>query len=177
MHLPAVSVVAALLFTGVVGGTAATADTRTGGFHPEPWQPFRATSFTAPAGRYCDFPLEVTAVQDEEEVRVDARYPDGAIHVNEYRGTLVSRFTNVTTGESVERDLPGRGFEERYPDGLTLRSFTVVGPFGFGFGDGDGFAKGYYRLSGLHKVALTKDGVRSMAVDAGPEENMCATLS
>ncbi|HEV7647800.1 MAG TPA: hypothetical protein VGP26_06550 [Actinophytocola sp.] len=176
MRLSAVSVVAAMLLAGLSGGTAATAETRAGGIHPEPWQPFSATSFTAPAGRYCDFALQVTAVQDEEEVRVDARYPDGAIRVNEYRGTLVSRFTNVATGESVLRDLSGRGFEERYPDGLTLESFTVIGPFGFGFGDGDGFAKGYYRLSGLHKVALTRNGVKSMAVDAGPEENMCETL-
>lgn len=177
MRFSVVSVVAMALFAGLAGGTAATAETRTGGIHPEPWQPFRTTNFTAPAGRYCDFDLAVTAVRDEEEVRVDARYPDGAIRVNEYRGALVSRFTNLATGASVERDLSGRGFEERYPDGTALKSFTVVGPFGFGFRDGDGFAKGYYRLSGLHKVALTEAGVRSMAVDAGPEENMCETLS
>lgn len=109
-------------------------------------------------------------------MRVDARYPDGAIRVNEYRGKLVSRFTNLATGESVVRDLSGRGFEELYPDGLTLKSFTGLGPFGFGFRDGDGFPKGYYRLSGLHSIALTRDGVRSMAVDGGPEENMCETL-
>jgi hypothetical protein len=66
---------------------------------------------------------------------------------------------------------------ERYPDGLTLGSFSGVGPFAIGFRDGDGFAKGYYRLSGVHSVAVSEAGVRSMAVDAGPEENMCRTLS
>ncbi|HEY7595198.1 MAG TPA: hypothetical protein VH969_18760 [Actinophytocola sp.] len=176
MRFSAVSAVTVVLFACLSGGTAAAAETQTASFDPEPWQPFRATNFTAPAGRYCDFDLQVTAVEDEEEVRVDARYPDGAIRLNEYRGKLVSRFTNLATGESVLRDLSGRGFEERYPDGRTLKSFTVIGPFSFGFRDGDGFPKGYYRLSGLHSISLTQTGVRSMAVDAGPEENMCETL-
>jgi hypothetical protein len=173
MRLPIVATVAALVLVGMSGVPAAAAP---GGVHPGPWQPFRATDFTAPAGRYCDFDLQVTAVQDEEEVRVDARYPDGAIRLNEYRGALVSRFTNLATGESVVRDLSGRGFEERYPDGTTLRSLTGIGPFGFGFRDGDGYPKGYYRLAGLHSVVLTEDGGRTMAVDAGPAENMCETL-
>jgi hypothetical protein len=172
MRLPIVATVAALVLVGMPGVAAAAP----AGVRPEPWQPFRATDFTAPAGRYCDFDLQVTAVQDEEEVRVDARYPDGAIRLNEYRGALVSRFTNLATGESVVRDLSGRGFEERYADGATLKSLTGIGPFGFGFRDGNGYPKGYYRLSGLHSVVLTEDGGRTMAIDAGPAENMCETL-
>jgi hypothetical protein len=118
----------------------------------------------------------VTAVADEEEFRVSARYPDGNVRVYEYRGTLVSRFTNLATGKSVTRDLSGHAWTEMYPDGQTMRTFTGAGPFAFGFRATDPYERGYYRFDGLHVITLRADGTRHMAVDAGPAENMCTTL-
>lgn len=157
---------------------ASPAPTATGGvFHPEPWQPFTAQDFVAPAGKYCTFDLAVEAVEDEEEVRVDARYPDGTVRVYEYRGKLISRFTNLATGESVVRDLSGRGWQELYADGTTSKSFTGIGPFSAGFRAQDRYPQGYYRLDGFHSIDYTPDGIRSMPIAAGPEENLCRTVS
>ena len=167
---------AALMAMLLCGATAAPAqaDGRQGG--PEAWQPYRATNFVTPAGRYCDFDLEVTAIADEEEFRVSARYPDGNVRVYEYRGTLVSRFTNLASGKSVTRDLSGHAWTEMYPDGQTMKTFTGAGPFAFGFRATDRYERGYYRFDGLHVITLAVDGTRRMAVDAGPAENMCTTL-
>jgi hypothetical protein len=143
---------------------------------PEPWQPYEATDFVAPAGRYCDFDLAVTAVEDEEEYRVHSRYPDGSVRVYEYRGTLVTRFTNVATGASVTRDLSGHAWQEMYADGQATKSFTGAGPFSFGFRETDTYPRGYYRLDGLHVIALDADGTRHMRVAAGEAENLCTTL-
>jgi hypothetical protein len=166
------AIVAAVLTVGISGAPASAT-----GFEPEPWRPYQATDFVAPAGRYCDFELAVTAVEDDEEVRVSARYADGAVRVYEYRGKLVGRFTNMATGESVIRDLSGHAWVEMYPDGVTMKSFTGLGPFGAGFRATDGYPRGYYRLDGLHSITFAPDGTRDMAVDRGPAENLCATLA
>lgn len=167
---------AAVLLVGVSGPTV-SADEGPAGFAPEPWQPYAATDFVAPAGKYCPFDLAVTALEDDEEVRVDARYPDGAVRLYEYRGTLISRFTNVATGASVVRDMSGRAWTDMYPDGVTMRSFTGIGPFGLGFRAEDGYPQGYYRLDGLHSISFSETGIRDMTIDAGPTENLCTTLS
>lgn len=157
---------------GVVGaGTPAAAGT-----WPEPWQPYQTENFVTPAGKYCDFELAVTALEDGEEFRVDARYPNGAVRVNEFRGTLITRFTNVATSESTVRDLSGHAWQELYPDGETTMSFTGIGPYGYGFRATDGFPRGYYRFDGLHKITIAPDGTRAMAIDGGPTENICETL-
>lgn len=159
------TVLAAVALTGVAAAPA-SAD-------PEPWLPYRSTDFVSPAGRNCDFDLSVA---DEEEYRVDARYPDGAVRVYEFRGKLVSRFTNLATGASVTRDLSGHGWEELYPDGTTMRSLTGIGPFSIGFRTGDTYPRGYYRLDGLHSVTVDAAGVRHMAVAVGDAEDICRTL-
>lgn len=156
--------------------TPAQAETQAQTQAAEPWQPFRSADFVAPAGKYCTFDLAVEAVADEEEFRVVTRYPDGTERLLEFRGKLVSRFTNVATGESVVRDLSGRGWEGLYPDGVTMKSFSGVGPFGFGFRAEDEFAQGYYRFDGVTVITLAEDGTRTLRV-TGDAENLCATLS
>lgn len=144
---------------------------------PEPWQPYRAIEFEAPAGKYCDFALKVEPVEDEEEYRVVDRYPDGAVRLYEYRGKLVSRFTNVATGESVVRDISGHAWHEVYPDGETWKSFSVVGPFSAGFRAEDSYEQGYYRLDGVHSITYDADGTRHLTVAVGEAENFCETLA
>lgn len=163
--------IAAAVTLLLLGGTA-PAQATTG---PEPWQPYTATDFVAPAGRYCAFELAVEAIEDDEEYRVVTRYGNGAERVVEYRGKLVSRFTNVATGATVVRDLSGHGWEGRYPDGA-MKSFSVAGPFSFGFRAEDGYPRGYYRLDGITVITLDEDGTRHLRV-TGSAENMCETLA
>jgi hypothetical protein len=173
--LAVAAAVAVLTTAALVGGTAAASSTPAGG--PEPWQPYRAVDFVSEAGRSCDFDLSVAAVEDEEEVRVYSRYPDGTERVLEYRGTLITRFTNLATGESTVRDLSGHAWVELYPDGTAMKSFTGVGPFGIGFRAVDSYPRGYYRLDGLHRITMDPDGTRHMVVAAGTQENLCHTLA
>ena len=171
MRLRGATIVAAL--TAVVLAAGATPAGATG---PEPWKPYRSEGGISPAGRHCTFPLETKIVDDDEESRVDARYPDGSVKVVEYRGRLIVDFINLDTGESIRRDLSGRGAETLYPDGSTS-SFGGVGPFGIGFVATDDYPQGRYVLDGVHLIRYDKDGTKHMAVAIGPEENVCETLA
>ncbi|GAB3469016.1 hypothetical protein [Actinophytocola sediminis] len=166
--------VVAVATAGVLsGGSTALAEPLT---DPEPWQPYRSADFLSPAGRSCDFDLNVQAIEDEEEYRVDARYPDGTEKLVEYRGKLITRFTNLATGESTVRDNSGHAWVELYPDGVTMKSFTGIGPFGMGFRATDTYPRGYYRLDGLHQITMDSDGTRHMTIATGTQENICHTL-
>jgi hypothetical protein len=166
MHPLAIAAAAALLATPTAPASV----------HPEPWQPFRSPGFTAPAGKYCPFEFTVATTKDEEQSRVDARYADGTVHILEIKGALITVFTNTATNTAITRDLSGRGWEEFYPDGKTLKSITVIGPFSIGFRSTDDFPQGYYRLDGLHTITIDPDGTRHMPIAAGPFENLCLPL-
>ncbi|TCO54959.1 hypothetical protein [Actinocrispum wychmicini] len=164
--------VPALVFA-LVAALPATADAAQ--FKPEPWRPFHSTPVTLPGGLYCAFDLNLDIVADDEQIRVDSRYPDGTVHVNEYRGKLIVNF--VGNGKSAERDLSGTGWEELYPDGVNRKSFTVVGPFGARFKTGDDYPQGYYRFDGFTVITFDPDGRRHVPVHVGSREDMCHTLS
>jgi hypothetical protein len=171
MRLRGATIVAALTAVVLAAGAAPAAAT---GF--EPWKPYRSEPWTAPAGKYCTFPLQLDIVADQEEVRVTARYPDGSVRAEEYRGELIVGFTNVETGERIQRDVSGRGAATYYQDGNTA-SFGGVGPFGIGFRAEDDYPQGYYVLNGVHNITYDKDGTKHMAIAVGPEENVCETLT
>jgi hypothetical protein len=161
----------AALLVFVAGAASASAA-------PEQWRPFQTSGFVAPAGKFCAFELKGDITKDEEETRVDARYPDGAVRVNEYRGPLFLRFTNTASGKSVVRDLGGQGWEELYPNGVSRKSFTIVGRFSAGFTATDDFPQGYYHFDGgFHVITFDQDGTRHLPVAYGPAENLCGTLS
>lgn len=157
-------------------GPAAPAAAQWRGYHPEPWQPWVQEGWTAAAGRYCPFPLQVVVVSQDIRTRVTARYADGAVRLEEFAGPLTVDFVNVDSGRSVRRDAGGSGVLEHRPDGSWLR-YTIIGPAGFGFRPGDGYPLGYYILDGLHIIALDPAGVRSMAVAVGSQENVCHALA
>ncbi|MFI8849903.1 hypothetical protein ACIGW3_06815 [Streptomyces sp. NPDC053499] len=146
------------------------------GFDPEPWRPFRPGDITLPGGVYCPFDLHLHLVEDEEMTRVDSRYPDGSVHINEYKGKLVVDFTNTDSGVTVRRDLSGRGAEELRPDG-TRKTLGGVGPFGVGFKNTDAYPAGYYVVDGIHVTTWDTAGRRHMAVAIGSQENICRTLA
>lgn len=157
----------------LLGAVPATADATQ--FKPEPWRDFRSSPVTLPGGQYCAFDLKLDIVQDEEQTRVDSRYPDGTVHVNEYRGKLVVNFEG--NGKSALRDLSGTGWEELYPDGVNRKTFTVAGPFGARFRTTDDYPQGYYRFDGFTVITFDKDGTRHVPVHVGPREDICEALS
>lgn len=146
-----------------------------GSYRPEPWRAWVQEEWTAPAGRYCSFPLQVRVVSQDVRVRVVARYGDGAVRREEFAGPLVVDFVNGATGQSVRRDAGGSGAADYRPDG-SWRRYTIVGPAGFGFRPEDRHPRGYYLLDGVHVIAFDADGTRRMAVEVGREENVCRSL-
>ncbi len=167
---------AALAITGVmitVLPQAAAAATNAG---PEPWEPHQQPEWTAPAGRYCDFPLHVDVLDDKERARVLERYPDGAVKQREYIGMLVVDMVNLDTGARLHLSSSAQGIVDLNPDG-SLRRITGHGPFGSGFGPGDAYPQGYYTLTGMHVIEYDADGTKRMAADAGQEENICPALA
>ena len=164
----------AVLAAVLIGAAAVPAQSETG---PEPWQPYRAEGFISPAGRTCDFDLRSTPVEDEEEYRVTSRYPNGNVREYEFRGTLVTRNTNLRTGESVDVDLSGHAWQGMYEDGETTKSFTGIGPFSFGFREQDSYPRGYYRFDGFTVITLDRDGTRHLRVHAGEVQNICEMIS
>lgn len=141
----------------------------------EPWEPFESQGWTAPAGRYCDFPLRLDIVFDDERTRVTERYSDGTEKQRQYIGPLIVEFTNPDSGKTQRYNASAQGFVNFRPDGSWER-FSGHGPFGMGFRATDPYPRGYYILTGNHAVDFAADGTRSMAVDAGQEENVCDAL-
>lgn len=165
----------ALPVAGVLA-TATPASAAPTEFHPEPWQPAEAGDFAVAAGRLCTFGFHAHIAQNEEQFRVDARYPDGAPRIQEFRGKLIVQFSNDTNGNSVRWDLSGYGVQELYPDG-SEKSFFGIGPFSIGFRATDPYPQGYYRLDGIHLVTIDPDGTRHLTFDGGTEENLCQTIA
>lgn len=161
---------------GTVAPSAASAADATAAT-PGAWRPTRTEPFTAPAGKYCDFPLGVEVVADDEYVRVDSRYPDGATRLEEYKGQLVVDFVDVDSGARIRRDVSGRAWLEYAPDGTTWVSYTTAGPVGFGFRAGDDYPRGYYVLRGVHRITFDPDGTRHMVASRGPVEDVCDALA
>jgi len=145
------------------------------GDRPEPWRPSVQEEWTAPAGRYCSFPLHVRVVSQDVRVRVLARYADGAIRREEYAGPLTVDFVDTDTGRAVRRDAGGSGLLEYRPDGRWLR-YTIVGPAGFGFRTGDHHPRGYYILDGLHVISIDPAGNRRLTLGLGRQDNVCVAL-
>lgn len=169
--LVAAAMLAATAFTVGTAGPV-SADVSTG---PEPWEPIQQEEWTAPAGRYCDFPLHVDVQFDTERTRVLERYPDGTVKRREYIGALISDFVNVDTGARHRSNSSAQGFVDFRPDG-TWERFSGHGPFGFGFRATDPYPRGYYELTGYHVIEIDPDGTKHMVVDNGDEENVCEAL-
>ena len=144
---------------------------------PGPWAPFQAASFTLEAGTRCPFTLQGTVLSDQERIRTLATYPDGSPRIQEVVGQLVTRFTNVETGESVVRNLTGTGIIEYGTDG----SFTLTlqgGHFAVGLAPTDPGGPAFLILTGSgFQVTFAPDGSRQLTYGSGTVENLCETLA
>ncbi len=140
------------------------------------WEPLRTPSFNLPAGVSCSFELQADVVYDHELTRVVETFADGAPRVQEFQGALGVLFTNVDTGESLQRDVSG-----------TLRAtFGQEGGSEWQF-EGNGLAvirsgnatypPGVYIPSGSNLYVVHVDGSREFTERNGTIENMCETLA
>lgn len=171
---PAFAVAAVAVVAVAAATTPASAASQTSG--PEPWESISQEEWTVPAGRYCDFPLHLDVLFDQERTRVLERYPDGAVKRREYIGALVTEFVNGDTGARHRVNASAQGVVDLRPDGSWER-FAGHGPFGFGFRATDPYPRGYYILTGEHVIEIDPDGTKHMVVESGTEENVCVALA
>ena len=140
------------------------------------WVPYQTSPFNLAAGVSCSFELSGDIVYDHELTRVVATFADGTPQVQEFQGALGVRFTNVGTGESIQRDASG-----------TLRATFHEGGGSDWLFEGNGLAvirtgnpsypAGVYLLSGSVVYTVHPDGSREFTVQKGTIENMCQTLA
>ncbi|MGH3367256.1 MAG: hypothetical protein ACRDOY_08650 [Nocardioidaceae bacterium] len=144
--------------------------------NPSPWTPYTGEDWVTDAGEVCSFPVGGHVVSDRERYRTTQTFPDGSPRYQEWTGQLIIRFTNLDSGESVERNLTGRGDFEYFADGSW--SLTAVGGhFAGAMGPGSDPEPGWFVVRGsgytLHSDA---DGNRSLTYGHGTVENLCETL-
>ena len=143
---------------------------------PSPWQRYYSQPFTDAAGVVCPFALHGDIVSDHELFRNLQTYPDGSPKEQEFVGPLVIRFSNVSTGASVERNLTGTGRWFYDPDGTTRGH--GVGHFGLGVHIGNPTSPpGEWVLTGTFDFVLRADGTRDFTMQGGTAEDLCKTLA
>lgn len=168
-----VSIIAAV--TGISVTLIAPAAGAAGGSATRPqWQPYRTAPFDSTD--VCSFTIHGDIVKDEEEVRTDATYPDGSPKVQEYRGPLVIRFTNTSTGASVVRDVSGYALLHFRQDGGSTWFFKGGGSLGVHAGN-TATPPGSYILQGTFVFTIAADGTREIRPLHASVENLCTTLA
>src|SRR5215475_11786445 len=174
MRLSRMATGAALVLAIGVGvpATAASAATASAAG----WQPYRTAPWTDAPGAVCTFGVAATIVTDQEQDRTLASYPNGDPRLQEFRGPLVIRYTNQSTGDSVVRDLSGYGWFHYGSDGsidaLIASHIGVTVPVG-----NPGFPAGEWVVTGRSEVTLSSEGAINIRLINATAENLCQTLA
>lgn len=138
------------------------------------WTPYRTQPFDSV--NVCPFTVHGDIVEDEEETRVDAAYPDGSPKVQELRGPLVIRFTNTASGRSAVRDVSGYALLRFAPDGSSTWFFDGGASIGVHAGNRT-TPPGSYILHGRFTLRIAADGTRTIRRVHASAEDLCATLA
>ncbi|HEY7721535.1 MAG TPA: hypothetical protein VIB11_06825 [Pedococcus sp.] len=144
-----------------------------------PWVPYEQPDILVPAARStCAFDVQETVVEDDEYYRNTELYPDGTVKTQRWRGPLVMRYTNVSTGASVVRDLSATATVHYRPDGSMASMVSEHGAFGATMPAGSSPASGIYVLDGRGTtLSLGADGTRSFTLGRhGSAENICEAI-
>jgi hypothetical protein len=140
------------------------------------WLPYRTAPWTDAPGGVCAFGVTTAIVDDQEQYRTLATYPDGSPELQEFRGPLVIRYTNTSSGASVVRDLSGYAWFHYDADGgleaLVASHIAVTVPVG-----NTGFPPGEWVISGRSEVTLDSAGAINVRLIHATAENLCTTLS
>ena len=170
-HFAAGTVVVVAAALGVpAAATPAAADSSV------PWQQYRTAPWTDAPGAVCTFGVTTSIVVDQEQERVLANYPNGDPKLQEFRGPLVVRYTNTSTGQSVVRSLSGYGWFHYGTDGsseaLIASHIGVTVPVG-----NTGYPAGEWVLTGQSVVSIDSSGTINVRLLHATAENLCRTLS
>lgn len=168
-----VSIITAIAGIGSLA-IAPAASAAGGGTAAPKWKPFRSQPSTSTDT--CPFTLHSDIVKDEEETRVDATYADGSPKIQEFRGPLVLRFTNTSTGASVVRDVSGYALLHFGQDGSSTWFFDGGGSIGVHAGN-TATPPGSYVLKGTFVLTISADGTRRIDRIHATQENLCTTLA
>jgi hypothetical protein len=152
--------------------SAATASTSTAGA----WQTYRTTAWTDAPGAVCSFGVAATPVLDQEQYRTLASYRNGNPQLQEFRGPLYIRYTNTSTGASVERDLSGYAWFHYGSDG-SIDAFIASHISVTVHAGNVGFPAGEWVVSGRSEVTVSSSGSIGIRLINATAENLCQTLS
>ncbi|MFF2744277.1 hypothetical protein ACFVVA_01940 [Kitasatospora sp. NPDC058048] len=141
------------------------------------WEPWPSPVFDLPAGSRCDFPVHMEAVVDEVQRRVLEFAPDGTtVRRAAFRGALVLRLTNTTTGASYDADAGGRSVVDYRPD--TSQTWHARGPILLGVGTGAGnLPRDLYTVDGVYTIDISATGYRTLTFEHGSAEPLCAKIA
>jgi hypothetical protein len=140
------------------------------------WVPAPSPPFDQAAGVTCDFPVHGQPVVDEVVTKVLQRYPDGSIHRDAFKGDLIVRVTNTSSGTAYDADASGNAVVDHHQDGS--QTWYVAGPVLTGFREGLGnVPRGLYILDGVYRLDIAADGYKTLTMVHGTEDNICDRLS
>lgn len=149
--------------------------------HGCPWKPYHQEDVLVTAAKStCAFDVQETVVKDREEYRTTETYADGTPKEQVFRGDLVMRFSNTSTGKSVVHDLGGTGVFVYNADGSPASLTSQHGPFGATLPGGSTPMTGIYVVSGKGtRVAFNADSTRTLTLGKHGEvvADVCAELS
>jgi hypothetical protein len=141
-----------------------------------PWKRYRTKPWQDAPGKVCAFGVNATIVRDGEQYRTLSSYPDGSPQIQEFRGPLVVRYTNTSTGKSVVGNLSGYGWFY-YPAG---GGFDAYAPSHVGYTvpvGNHGFPAGEWIFSGQLLLIVSSTGAINVVLIHATAENICRTLS
>jgi|SRR5215469_7143946 len=142
---------------------------------PGGWRPYHTAPWTDAPGAVCSFGVAATIVYQHEQFRTLARYPNGDPRLQEFRGPLVVRYTNTSTGASAVRSLSGYGWFH-YGAQSSIRAF-VASHIGVTVPVGNaGFPAGEWVISGRSEVIVNSAGTISIRLIHATAEDLCRTL-
>lgn len=158
------------LATVVVGAPPASAASLSG--EGPAWEPAPSAPWDVAAGVRCDVAVHGEPIVDEVVRRVLARHPDGSPKQVAYKGDLVVRVTNTTSGAFYDADVSGSAVVDHRPDGSQF--WTVRGPVLVGVGEGRGnLPRGLYVVDGVYTLDISSDGYKSVNLAHGSVTDIC----
>ncbi|MFJ6381307.1 hypothetical protein ACIQI7_15095 [Kitasatospora sp. NPDC092039] len=158
-------------------GSSGTAGASGAGSGQDGWEPSPTPTYDLPAGSRCDFPVHMAAVVDEVERRVLEYAPDGStVRRAAFRGALVLRLTNTATGAWYDADAGGRSVVDYRPDGS--QTWHAHGPVLLGVGPGAGnLPRDLYTVDGVYTIDIGATGYRTLTIEHGSAEPLCAKIA
>lgn len=153
---------------------ASAAGAATGSGESKTSYPITSEPFVEPAGVVCPFAVDV-AFPYQRETETDYYNGSGQLTRSVVTGPLFAKYTNESTGATVERNSSGRGEFVYNADGSTTAIFD--GHAGVGFHTTDNPAGKYLVFSGHAVVQIASSGQKDLTQLNGAAEDICQTLS